>query len=34
MTGILWVGQDSVHLRLLEASGAARVERAASVEDA
>ena len=34
MTGILWVGRDSVHLRLLEASGAARVERAASVEDA
>lgn len=34
MTCILWVGQDSVHLRLLEASGAVRVERAASVEDA
>lgn len=34
MTCILWVGEDSVHLRLLEASGAVRVERAASVEEA
>lgn len=34
MTCILWVGEDSVHPRLLEASGAVRVERAASVEEA
>lgn len=34
MTCILWVGEDSVHLLLLEASGAVRVERAASVEEA